>query len=557
MAESSYFITAALPYANGPLHYGHLAGVYLPADVYYRHCRLLGRNAVFISGSDEFGAAIAFRADKLGIEYQKYVDENHNTNISILENMDIEFSFFGRTTSIHHKKLAQEWFQKLKQNGTIIKSISQQPYCTKCARYVPDRYVKGTCRHCNYPEARGDECPQCGQWLSFTDLISPMCQNCGDSKLVEREAEHWYLDLPKLAPALQQWLESKSHWKSAVRQFALSLIKQGLPQRPITRHIPWGIDVPGEEDPNKKLYVWFEAPIGYLSFLQQYFLNKNQEGNWETYWNNNTQLIHFIGKDNIVFHTIVWPAMLLGQRERILPAEIPANMYVNLQGHQFSKSRGGYTDVQAALALLGIDRLRYYLLSIIPENGDSSFSWEQAQNIINGEIVNNLANFCNRVLTLARKRIESIQALKFPTIENNLAVSAFASTLSQLKQQLDGFNFRAALSTINRFGDEANRFLNETKPWALLKSDPEAADEAIFTALVYVAGLGALLQPFLPSYAAKFKKCFPTLAWNELYKVGWKDSMLHSIQTFSPDADLTIPRVTEDDLKALLNLANE
>ncbi|PJA21204.1 MAG: methionine--tRNA ligase [Deltaproteobacteria bacterium CG_4_10_14_0_2_um_filter_43_8] len=547
VSEPHYFITAALPYANGPLHFGHLAGVYLPADIYYRHTVLLDRKAVFISGSDEHGVAITLSAEKDGKGYQEYVDEYYNKHQEVFRAYNIEFSYYGRTSSKFHKQIAQEYFLELQKKNVLVAEECEQPFCPNCNKHIPDRYVGGICSNCEYEQARGDECPQCGKWLSFKELKEPFCQICKQTGVSVKKETQWFLDLPKLAPKLKKWLLGRDNWKKGVLNFALSLIESGLPKRAITRNIAWGIDVPGEEETGKKLYVWFEAPIAYFSMLREYFESKKQPSGWKSFWNSDAKIIHFIGKDNIVFHTIVWPAMLLGLESGVLPTNVPANMYVQLKGKQFSKTSKWSLDAMEAISQFGEDSLRFYLTTIIPEQSDSEFSWEGFGSRVNGELVNNLANFCNRILSLVKKNLSNaIEASEFQHLFSQSAIKAVNSRGEKMRFYLDNFEFRKALEEVLCLGNDANKFCNDEEPWKVLKLDSEKGRQILTANLVYLIGLGTLLKPFLPNYASKVCSIFPNINFKEIYGGNF------SIETFkypiqlNLEINLAIPRIPSE-----------
>lgn len=539
-----YFITAALPYANGQLHFGHLAGVYLPADIYFRHCVLLDRNAIFISGSDEHGVAITLSAEKEKKSYQSYVDEYHALHKKLFEAYGIQFSYYGRTTSSLHKQIAQEYFLELKKKKALIEQETPQPYCEKCKKYVPDRYLGGTCSHCDYPQARGDECPNCGKWLLFEELKNPFCQICKGSNIQIKNERQWYLDLPAFAPQLIKWLKGGEKWKKNVQKYAISLVEGGLPKRAVTRNLPWGIGVPEEKNPDKKLYVWFEAPIGYLSILREAFDSKGDRDGWKLFWNKKVKMIHFIGKDNIVFHTIVWPAILMGMGEGILPSNVPANMYVQLGGKQFSKSSGWYVDSLDAINEFGQDKMRYYLSTIIPEQDDTDFTWEGFASRVNTELVNNIANFCNRNLQLVVKNYrDEICFNSFDNVPCQDAIKTINTYAASIRAFLDTFEFRKALGEILRLGELANKFCNDNEPWKLVKTDPKKAKEILCATLLYMAGLGSFLQPFLPNYASQIQSVFSAFDFKKIYNGKFAVECKSATFPISHDKNIVIPRI--------------
>lgn len=553
-SHKKHFITAALPYANGPLHFGHLSGVYLPADIYSRHCKLLHRDVAFICGSDEHGVAITLSAEKQKKSYQEYVDQFCEEHLHTFHAYNVEFDFYGRTSSKEHHAHAQEFFTQLNNNGALDFEKEELPYCEDCDKFLADRYLGGTCLNCGYEDARGDECPECGKWLSFEDLKDTFCQICKGTNIVLKTTDQYYLNLPKYEGELKAWLESHPEWKKYVHSYALSLIEAGLPKRAITRNLDWGIPVPGDTG-NKKLYVWFEAPIGYLTFLKQFLEKENRSEEYADFLSKDADIIHFIGKDNIVFHTIVWPAILLASDLDTLPSNVPANLYLQLKNKQFSKSAGWYVDCLEAVEKFGPDKLRYYLCSIIPETSDSNFTWTGFEQKVNGELVNTHANFINRNLNLIKKKLENpLEENDFKTDLAQTAVDAVNATLQEVKSSLDTFEFRKALSAIQNLGITANKFSDDQKPWKLVKEDVTLARQVLAASLVYTLGLGVVFKPFLPNYASTIQSFFKAVDTNHLYENSLDLNALAS--TFSDlnfDVDLTIPRIAAEDIAELEN----
>ncbi|MCB9091918.1 MAG: methionine--tRNA ligase [Halobacteriovoraceae bacterium] len=365
--SKKYLVTSALPYGNGPLHFGHIAGVYLPADIYVRHKKLQGFETIHVSGSDEHGVAITMNARKAGIGYQEYVDKWHENHKALFDRYSIHFDIFGRTSSDYHEEETLKWFKVLYEKGAIEKEDEQQLQCQDCKNFLPDRFVEGTCYECGYEKARGDECPNCGTWIDPIKLINPVCKFCESTNISVVDSFQWYLKLSKYQKEFESWLKTKEHWKKTVYPYLESLAKEGLVDRAITRDLDWGIDVPLKEAVGKKLYVWFDAPIGYVSNTKKLFEGtevKYIEDWWE---NKDTVLTNFIGKDNIIFHGIIFPLMSLISGIVKPVDELPANQYVNLFGKQFSKSQGWYVDSEEAVETFGPDALRFYLISLIPE----------------------------------------------------------------------------------------------------------------------------------------------------------------------------------------------
>lgn len=544
--SSKRFITAALPYANGSLHFGHLAGVYLPADIYTRHSKLCGKDTLYICGSDEHGVAICLKAEQTKTPYQEYVDHWYHDHQDLFRLYDIEFSFYGKTSAEYHKERAKEFFLRVHQSGYLVENTETQFYCLKDQMYLADRYLRGRCGHCGYEEARGDECPNCGVWLSSEDLKDPRCAVCGGSELENREVRHWYFDLPRLAPRIEAWLKEQTAWKENVKNYALSLLKD-IPQRAVTRNVSWGVDLPEPfYEEGKKIYVWFEAPVGYLSNLQEYFRQKGDPDGWEEYWKD-SEMIHFIGKDNIIFHTIIWPAMLLAIGER-LPTNVPSNMFLNFQKKQFSKSSGTFVDAKKVLHDYGIDRLRYYLVTIMPEFQDSTFDWQSFHDRVNGELVNKIANLFNRVSSQIKKQYEGrLDPEDFGQIES------LSSWHHIVDKHIEAFHLNAGLQEIVGLTEEANKYLDNEKPWKLVKEDKEKAKPVFAKAANYMISIASLLQPYLPSYAFRVLEGFGMpkdfSLRGDLYQEGGFNMLRERGLQIQLDADFTVSRITQEQVQ--------
>ncbi|RMD99283.1 MAG: methionine--tRNA ligase, partial [Calditrichaeota bacterium] len=399
-------VTSALPYANGPIHLGHLAGAYLNADIYVRYQRLKHRDVIFICGTDEHGAAITLLADKLGKHPREIVDYYWKDHKETFDQFGISFDIFSRTTEPIHYKTSQEFFLSLYHKGYLVERTIKQLYCPKDKRFFLFCYVEGTCPHCGYPGARGDQCEKCGKWIDPLELIEPRCMICGTTPEV-RETTHLYMDLKKFEDRLRAWLDTKTHWKDNVRNFCYGWLNEGLEERAVTRDLDWGVPVPLPGYEGKVLYVWIDAPIGYLSATKKWAENIGDPERWRRYWlQEDTKLVHFIGKDNIVFHAIVWPAVLMGQDGYILPSEIPANEFLNIEGRKISTSKNYAIWLREYLEQFPPDPMRYVLASTMPENKDSDFSWRDFQGRVNGELADILGNFINRTLSFVNKNYQ-------------------------------------------------------------------------------------------------------------------------------------------------------
>jgi methionyl-tRNA synthetase len=516
-----YLITSALPYANGPIHFGHIAGVYLPADIFTRHKKLKGEKAIHISGSDEHGVAIMQNAQKVNKSYQEYVNEWHKIHKDLFEKYDIKFDFFGQTSQDYHKEETLKWFKDLLNKGLIEKKAEQQLQCQDCKNFLPDRFVEGECYVCGYEEARGDECPDCGTWIDPLKLKKPVCKFCGSKNVKAIDSYQWYLMLSKSYDQFQKWFESKKPvWRKNVVPFVESLTKDNLVDRAITRDLDWGIDVPLPDAKGKKIYVWFDAPIGYVSNTKQYLKESGSSDDYIKDWwgSDDTKIINFIGKDNIIFHSIIFPVMSMGTGFVKPVSDLPANQYVNLEGKQFSKSKGWYVDADEAISKFGSDALRFYLTSLIPENTDSSFTWKGFELKINSELANNIGNFINRAMKFSAKNWpEGMAAEKFEPFfrEHAQGVKDFMKEYHEL---LDSYQIKRGQEHLMALGSKVNLFITERAPWTEFKTDPEKAAETIATSAAYVLVIGSYFAPYLPELSKSILAYFGLTAESELVK---------------------------------------
>ncbi len=497
-----YLITSALPYANGPLHFGHLAGVYIPADIYSRHRKLQGHVVKHISGSDEHGVAIMIAAEKEKMDYRSYVDRWHGSHKQLFDKYDIHFDFFGRTSEKYHEEETVKWFKTLNDNGFIGKKTEKQLYCIDDKRFLPDRYVEGTCYNCKYLNARGDECPNCGEWIDPVRLINPVSKVSGSRNIEVREAQHYYLLLTQLEKPFREWWATKANrWRKVVVGFVNGLLEGGLIDRAISRDLEWGIDVPLAEAHGKKLYVWFDAPIGYVSNLKEHL---RQIGSKEDYlkdwWHGeNVEISHFIGKDNIIFHAFIWPSMIMGSRYVSLPTELPANEFLNLEGKQFSKSSGWYVDAERAIDEFGSDALRFYLCSIMPESGDTSFSWDDFASS-QGELGNKIGNFVHRSQTFIEKNWpEGLPASAFAGLADHAELKRVKESQAKILAALDAFQFTRAHAEIIMLSQAANEFFHAQEPWKQVKADKALAEKTLAVSVFYLAALAVIIEPLVPT----------------------------------------------------------
>ena len=514
-----HLVTSALPYANGPIHFGHIAGVYLPADIYTKHLKLTGKECIHISGSDEHGVAIMQNAQKAKKSYKEYVNKWNKAHFELFKKYEIEFDFFGQTSEPYHAEETIEWFHALHDKGFIEKKAEEQLQCQDCHNYLPDRYVEGTCYNCGYEEARGDECPQCGEWINAVKLIKPTCKFCSSKNIEVKMVDQWYLMLSKYHKEFREWFEgASSDWRKTVTSFVDSLTKEEMVDRAITRDLDWGIDVPLPEAKGKKLYVWFDAPIGYVSNTKEYLKSIGSSDDYLKDWwqNSDTKITNFIGKDNIIFHGIIFPMMSLASCRANAVQNLPANQYVNLEGKQFSKSKGWYIDAEKAINEFGPDALRYYLTTLIPESNDSSYTWEGFEAKINNELANNIGNFVNRCLTFFYKNWnDGISGDKFLSFFETDDAKDLLKRVKEINETLNNVQVKKALEQIMALGQVANTFFSDRAPWAQIKEDDEAAQVTIAHSAIYALTLACLFTPYLPVLSGKIKEYFGELS-NEL-----------------------------------------
>ena len=495
-------ITTALPYANGPVHIGHLAGVYVPADIYARYLRLRGRDCLLIGGSDEHGVPIALKAKAEGCTPQEVVDRYHNIIKKSFEGLGISFDIYSRTTSDMHRQTASEFFRKLYEKGEFVEQTSEQYYDEEAKQFLADRYITGTCPHCSNERAYGDQCEACGTSLNATDLINPRSAISGSAPVL-RETKHWYLPLDKHEAFLKEWiLEGHKEWKSNVYGQCKSWLDMGLQPRAVSRDLDWGIPVPVEGAEGKVLYVWFDAPIGYISNTKELCPDT-----WETWWKSeDTRLLHFIGKDNIVFHCIVFPAMLRAEGSFILPENVPANEFLNLEGDKISTSRNWAVWLHEYLAEFPgkQDVLRYVLTANAPETKDNDFTWRDFQARNNNELVAIFGNFVNRALVLTHKYFEGVvPSMGELTDYDRQTIEEFAAVKATLEHQLETFHFREALKEAMNLARIGNKYLADTEPWKLAKTDMPRVASILNLALQITANLAIAFEPFLPFSATK------------------------------------------------------
>ncbi len=517
-----YTVTSALPYANGPVHIGHLAGVYVPADIYVRYLRSKGEDVLFIGGSDEHGVPITIKAKQEGVTPQQIVDKYHNIIKKSFEELGISFDIYSRTSNKVHHETASEFFTTLYEKGEFIEKTSEQLYDEEHKQFLADRYVTGTCPHCNNDRAYGDQCEKCGTSLNATDLINPKSVLSGNVPVL-KETKHWYLQLDKYEPWLRQWiLEEHKEWKTNVYGQCKSWIDQGLQPRAVTRDLDWGVKVPLKEAEGKVLYVWFDAPIGYISATKEWATEKKK--NWEIYWKDKeTRLIHFIGKDNIVFHCIVFPSMLHAEGTYLVPDNVPANEFLNLEGDKISTSRNWAVWLHEYLQEFQgkQDVLRYVLCSNAPETKDNDFTWRDFQLKNNSELVAILGNFVNRTMVLTHKYFNGeIPAISTITDVDKETLNELSKFPERISASLESYRFREALNEMMNLARLGNKYLADSEPWKIFATDPERVKTILNISLQICANLSIVMEPFLPFSADKLGSMlnFPKLKWNDAGK---------------------------------------
>ena len=518
-------ITAALPYTNGPIHIGHMAGVYVPADIYARYLRLKGEEVLFICGSDEHGVAISMKAKKDGITPKEVIDKYHNIIDKAFSDFGISFDYYGRTSSKVHHETAQEFFKAIHEKDGFETQTTDQLYDAKEDQFLADRYVVGTCPKCHNPEAYGDQCESCGSSLNANDLIDPKSAISGETPSL-KTTTHWYLPLDRYETFLRSWILEghQKDWKPNVLGQVKSWLDDGLKPRAVTRDLSWGIPVPVDGGENKVLYVWFDAPIGYISATKEWAAKEGKD--WAPYWKDeNTELVHFIGKDNIVFHCIIFPAVLKAMGSYILPKNVPANEFLNLEGQKLSTSKNWAVWLHEYLEDFPNkqDVLRYVLTANAPETKDNDFTWHDFQTRNNSELVAIFGNFVNRVMVLMKKYYESVvpEPNEYSTVDTETLETLAAAPL-KIGELIDQYKFRAACQEMMQLARLGNKYLADEEPWKLIKTNPERVATIMHTALQVAAGLAILSEPFLPHTAQKLRemlKLDEAVCWDSLKDV--------------------------------------
>lgn len=518
-----YTVTAALPYTNGPIHIGHLAGVYVPGDIYSRFLRLQGKDVAFICGSDEHGVAISMKAKKEGITPQEVIDKYHAIIKQSFEDFGISFDNYSRTSAKIHHETASEFFKKLYNEDKFIEEVTEQLYDEKADQFLADRFVTGTCPKCSHPDAYGDQCENCGTSLNATDLINPKSTITGTTPVL-KSTKHWFLPLDQYDGFLREWILEghKNDWKPNVYGQVKSWLEDGLKPRAVTRDLDWGIPVPVEGAEGKVLYVWFDAPIGYISSTKEWAAREGKD--WEPYWKSaDTKLVHFIGKDNIVFHCVIFPAMLKAEGSYIMPDNVPANEFLNLEGNKLSTSKNWAVWLHEYLQDFPgqQDVLRYSLTATAPETKDNDFTWKDFQARNNNELVAIFGNFINRVVVLTNKYYEGVvPAPNAYSDVDEATLTEMRAYPAVIASSIERYRFREALTELMNLARLGNKYLADEEPWKVIKEDPARVQTQMYVALQIAAALSVLSEPFLPFTAAKLKNMLAisegSLNWDDI-----------------------------------------
>jgi len=504
LKKKKIFIGAAWPYANGSLHLGHIACL-LSADILARYWRQKGSKVLFVSGADCYGTPITVTAEKQKTTPSKIAQYYYREfKKNLIKDLNFSYDLFSRTTSPFHHQVVQKIFLKLYQKGYIYKDWQTLPYCSHCQRFLPDRYIEGKCPHCGFFPARGDQCDECGALLDPRQLKKPYCKICRHSP-IWKKTEHFFFKLSAFAPQLKKWIKKQTTWRKNAREFSLALLSQGLKDRPITRDTTWGVKIPLKGYPNKRIYVWFEAVCGYLSASQEWAFKNEKPKAWENFWKKPAYHYYIHAKDNIPFHTLIWPAILLAYGKLNLPNQIVSSEYLTLEGKQFSTSRNWAVWLPDFLKNFDSESLRYYLTINNPETADANFSWMDFQQKHNGELIGTLANFCHRVLSFSYKNFNRQIPLAQLKLNQKLLLKT-KKTFEKSGQLIESAKFRESLKNILELAQAGNKFLEEEKPWTKIKENKEKAGQSLYIALQVVNNLRILIHPFLPQTSQQLGK---------------------------------------------------
>jgi methionyl-tRNA synthetase len=500
---AKFLVGVAWPYANGPIHLGHVAGSLLPPDIFARYHRMKGDDVLMVSGSDEHGTPITVAAEKKGVSPKEIAQKFHKINSKAIEDLGISFDLYFETSHENHKKVVHDIFLKLLEKDHIYKKAMLSPFCNNCQKFLPDRYVEGQCPHCGYSNARGDQCDDCGKTLDPEELIQPVCKLC-NSKPEMRETEHFFLRLSAFQKELENYVADKKHWRHNTKNFTKNWLESGLKDRAITRDITWGIEIPLEGYDDKRIYVWFEAVIGYFSTSKEWARRKGEEDKWKEFWmDESCRHYYFLGKDNIPFHTIIWPAILMGYGGLNLPYDVPANEYLRWDGEQFSKSRGISVAIPDVLQKYDPDQVRYYLSINMPEIRDADFTFEDFVRGNNDELVSTLGNFIHRVLSFTHKNYGKIPEMKELKDEDKRALEKIITQLNETAEHIELCQFKKAIKSMMELAHFGNRYFDARAPWSLLKQNREECGTVLYVCCRIVKALCISMSPFLPFSADK------------------------------------------------------
>jgi methionyl-tRNA synthetase len=518
------FIGVAWPYANGPLHLGHIAGAYLPADIFARYHRLKGNKVLMVSGSDQHGAPITIRAEQESTTPQEIVVKYHQQFIDCWEKLGISFDLFTTTGTLNHTQVTHDIFLTLLNKGYIYKDKMLQAYCPKCQRFLPDRYLEGTCPYCGFTKARGDECDECGKPLNPWELKDLRCYLCSTPPRFE-SSEHFFLRLSSFQDKLTAWIEEQTRWRRNVLSTTWKFLDEGLKDRAVTRDLDWGVIVPQSSFERKRIYVWFEAVIGYLSASKEWAKLQRDDTAWQAFWQDDAKSFYFIGKDNVFFHTLIWPAMLMGYGGLNLPYDVPANEFLTIEGKKLSTSRGWAIWLHDYLERYEPDPLRYILAVNMPETGDSDFSWREFLRRNNNELVATYGNLAHRVLTFAYRNFDGAAPTPGELDEHSQGLLHGAEvTLDSVDKLLYRCEFKGAVKEAMSLAQEANRYLDEQAPWKTIKMERETSAKSVYTVLSVLAALKTVFYPFLPFSSEKLHSF---LGFDgSVKKAGWKVQFL-------------------------------
>ncbi|MFC1933289.1 methionine--tRNA ligase [Chloroflexota bacterium] len=539
------FIGVAWPYANGSLHLGHIAGAYLPADIFARYHRIKGNEVLMVSGSDQHGTPITIKAEQEGKKPGEIATQYHQQFLDSWQKLGISFDLFTTTGTVNHAEVVHDIFLTLLDKGYIYKSTMSQPFCPQCQHFLPDRYIEGTCPYCNSSGARGDQCDACGKPINAAELIEPQCRHCRATPQF-KDSEHFFLKLTAFEDRLLDWVRQQSHWRQNALNFTTRYLEEGLKDRAITRDIDWGVPVPVESFETKRVYVWFEAVIGYLSASKEWATSTGDKEKWRSFWQGDVKSYYFIGKDNIAFHTIIWPAMLMGYGNLNLPYDIPANEFLTIEGRKVSTSHNWAVWLPDYLSRYDPDPLRYVLSINMPETGDTDFSWREFVRRNNDELVATYGNLVNRVLTFVYRNFDGCVPThddmgafnQEPSLDDKDSRLDEISTTSMnlMDELLSQCRFKQALNIAMTLAHEANRYLEEKSPWKVIKENRKAAATSLYIAIRVISRLKTMLYPFLPFSSQKVHEYLGFEGKVEDY--GWKPTVPKPGQKLLPPQPL-------------------